>query len=257
MRFSSLVVCSVLLICLPLPAQHASSASSGSHSNSSSSSGSSSHSSLPSSPGVRSTTASEPSQVASAPNGPAGKTTTGVAQQEKRSAFSFFRHPWRTPEPKPAPNLLLFRGPVCKHRPCLLPCPGGTYANSKGGCIIRPVNSCPVGTIWSGSNCAMLSQFLLNDCSGLALMVEQQARRAELAQGQRESICALDPASPECTDLAANSQSEAFRYRELRRQYELCQRRGFFSLAGAYYPFATYYPFSNLFDAYLEVLRDP
>ena len=57
-------------------------------------------------------------------------------------------------------------------------------------------------------------------------------------------------------DLVANSQSEAFRYSELRRQYELCQRRGFFSLADFHYPFGAYYPFSNLFDAYLDALRD-
>jgi hypothetical protein len=110
--------------------------------------------------------------------------------------------------------------------------------------------------MWSGSNCAMLSHFLLNDCSGLALAAERQAQREELVEGERESTCTRDPVSPECSDLAAKSRSEAFRYNQLQQQYELCRGQGFFPFAGGYYPFGGYYEFGNLFNVYLDELRN-
>jgi len=109
--------------------------------------------------------------------------------------------------------------------------------------------------MWSGSNCAVLSHFRLNDCSGLALEMEQQARRAQLVQDQQESSCS-DFAALECTDLADRSQSEADRYRRLQQQYELCRQQGFFSFAGGYYPFGGYYQFGNLFNVYLDALQN-
>jgi len=257
MRFSSLVVCTTLLICLKLPAQHSSSVSSGGHSSSSSSGGFSSHSSPPSSSGIRSSTQPSSSRVAPLRHGPTaelGLSSTGNAQPAKRGVLSFFRRPWKS-GPKPPPANVVLRGPICKHRPCFLPCPGGTYANGKGGCVVPLANSCPGETIWSGSNCAVLSNFRLNDCSGLALAMEQQARRAQFVQDQQESSCS-DPAALECTGLTARSQSEADRYRRLQQQYELCRQQGFFSFAGGYYPFGGYYQFGNLFNVYLDALQN-
>lgn len=255
MRFPSLVACTILSISLFSQAQHSSSSfvSSGGHSSASSSGGVSSHSSTSSSLGSHS-----PSSGISSHSPADGRTTSpaGNAQQEKRSVLSLLRHPWRRPEPKPLPNLVVLRGPACKHGPCVLPCPRGTSPNGKGGCVVPLQDWCPSGTLWTGAGCGMLSQFRLIDCSALALAAERQAQLAQMLASQRGTACAGDPMDAGCTDLAVRSRSEADRHRILQQQYESCRAQGLFSFADGYYPLGGYYQFGNLFNVYVDALRD-
>jgi len=256
MRFPSLVACTILSISLFLLAQHSSSGSSGGHS--SGFSGGASHSSPSSSAGSHSSVRPASPSSGTLSHGSDGRTLgpAGNVQQEKRSALSFLRHPWRRPEPKPLPNVVVLRGPACKHQPCVLPCPRGTSPNGKGGCVVPLQDWCPAGAIWTGAGSGMFSQFRLFDCSGLALAVERQAQLAQQLAGERETACARDPMDPGCTDLAVRSQSEADRYRMLQRQYDWCRARGLFPFADGYYPLGGYYQLGNLFNAYLGAFPD-
>ena len=247
MRFLSLVVCTILLICLPSPTQHLSAVSSGSsagHASGSSASGSSGH---------RSTTS--PSGPHLADGGPEshgpiaklGSDSLGKVERDKGSALSWLWRPRKRPQPKP--RAVTLRGPLCKHGPCVITCPRGTYSNGRGGCFVALESACPLGALWSGSVCSELTQFRVNDCSSLALAAEREAQLAQQLASQQEMACARDLMNAGCTDLRTRSRSEDARYRWLQYQYELCRARG------SYYPLGGYYELGNLFDVYLDALR--
>jgi len=244
MRFLSLVACTILLICLPLLAQHTSTGSSGS----SHASGMSSHSSMASPSGLH------PSHGGPVSHGPMAKPGTGSVgkvERDKSSGISLLWHPWRKPAPKP--KAVTLRGPICKHGPCVVTCPRGTYSNGKGGCFVPLENACPLGTLWSGSVCSELGRFQVIDCSGLALAAQREAQLAQQLANEQEMACARDLMDAGCTDLTAQSRSEAERYRLLQHQYELCRTQGILSFG--YYPLGGYYQLGNLFDVYLDALR--
>jgi len=239
MRFLSLVACTILLICLPLLAQHTSTVSSGAHSGGS-------HGAVAGSPARPSVPSSS-----SLTHGAAVKPEAGSSgnAQEKKSTLSFFLHPWRRPEPK----AVALRGPICKHGPCVISCPRGTYSNGKGGCFVPLENTCPLGTLWSGSVCSELPQFRVIDCSSFALAAEREAQLAQQLASQQEMACARDLMDVGCADLTARSRSQAERYRLLQHQYELCRAQGILSFE--YHPLGGYYQLGNLLDFYLDALR--
>jgi hypothetical protein len=205
-----------------------SSGSSGSHS----SGGSASHSS--SSHSLSSTSASSHSSVHETqsrsihePNAAArGETESS----QKKSFLSFLRHPFRRHEPTPEPTVTPaadLRRPVCFKGPCPV-CPAGQIqgGNGCGGTVItnNAINlhrPCRAGEHWGGGGC--LQEPVLDECSGLRMMMERQAQRAQEAEATRQSACSADP--QQCSVSTNASESEASFYRELQGRYQACQRK--------------------------------
>jgi hypothetical protein len=257
MRLSSLCIAVVLLVCSATFAQHSSGGGSsggsggsgggGSHSSSSggsssSSSSASSHSSggsvshgssvqasrsgFPSSTSGTRESHSNPVQSIREQNaGAQGKTV----HSEKKSLFSFLRHPLRKPEPKPDPKAKLVgdrRRPICVHGRCPVCPPGQVYAG--GGCAAGAVpkhrnNFCSTSELWSGGACLLQTRFL-DDCSGLRMAMERQAQRKQAAESAQQSACSTTSRQG-CSDLTSTAQSEANLYRALQDRYRLCQQR--------------------------------
>jgi hypothetical protein len=163
------------------------------------------------------------------------------AQPEKRSFFSFLRHPFHRPPPKPAPD---FRRRICLTGPCL--CPPG----HKGGCgvaviPIRRHGVCSTPQIWSGAACAFQTN-MLADCSAIRMLMERQAQRMQAAESIRQNACSAG-ATQACSDATAAWQSEASFYSSLRARYLRCQQQN-----GGAFPFSSYmsrYPFAGRLDS--------
>ena len=157
------------------------------------------------------------------------------SQPEKRGFFSFLRHPFRKPEPKPVADL---RKPVCLRGPCQI-CPNGQVRS--GGCgtgtITRehPLHGCWGRAVWSGSACVLQTNYL-DECSALGAMLQRQGQRMQAAESIRQSACATGP-SQECSETAASWQSEESLHQSLRQRYQQCrlQSRHAFA-AGGYGP---------------------
>lgn len=146
-----------------------------------------------------------------------------TAQPEKRSFFSFLRHPFRKPEPKPELKAKLvtnLRRPICLHGRCPVCLPGH-------GCGVLPVygrrNICSARDIWSGGACLLQTPFL-DDCSGLRRMMEQQALRMQAAEAEQQSACST-AGRQDCSDLTSAAQSEGNLYRTLQDRYRMCRQR--------------------------------
>lgn len=143
---------------------------------------------------------------------------------EKRTFFSFLRHPFRKPEPKTV--IVIRRPPFCLKGPCRV-CPVG-QVRSGGGCVGATVprfwNVCSYPQIWNGGEC--LSQTLFIDtCSGLRMFMERQAQRMQAAQSAQQSACAQGQ-SQDCSDATATSQSEERFYQSLQERYRQCRLAG-------------------------------
>jgi len=172
MRLSGLAVAAILLFSSVVVAQHSSggggssggsSGSGGSHSNysggGSSSGGSATHSASPGSRAYRS------SHQTSGSNAAPAIRERGIArvpsQPEKRTFFSFLRHPFSKPQPKSEANL---RRRICAKGPCPV-CPAGQAYGKNGACVASPQgNLCRTGEYWSGGGCVLFANFLAN-CS--------------------------------------------------------------------------------------------
>ena len=253
MRLSSLWVAAVLLVCSATFAQHSSggggssggSTGGGSHGSSSGGSSSSSSSASSHSSGG---SVSRSSSVHGSNSGSASSTSPtreshssaersireqnararGATVSEKKSFFSFLRHPFRKPEPKPDPKAKVAadrRRPICVHGRCLV-CPAG-QAYAGGGCVGRVANHrnnfCSASELWSGGACLLQTRFL-DDCSGLRMAMERQAQRMQAAEAAQQSACTTSSRQG-CSDLTSTAQSEANLYRTLQDRYRLCQQR--------------------------------
>ena len=158
---------------------------------------------------------------------------------EKRSFFSFLRHPFRRPVPKPEPPtkpVADLRRRICLTGPCAV-CPTG-QAHVGGGCVGTVVakhtnNFCSRWDIWSGGACLLQTRFL-DDCSGLRMAMEQQARRMQAAEAAQQSAFSTG-SRQDCSDLTSTWQSEASLYRTLQDRYRLCQQRSL-----SVYPFSSF-----------------
>jgi hypothetical protein len=254
MRLSSLCFAAVLLFCSATFAQHSSggggssggSSGGGSHSGSSGGSSSSSSSASSHSSGG---SVSHSSSVHGSTSGSSSTSLTrdshsnaersileqnagarsATAHSEKKSFFSFLRHPFRKPEPKPDPKTKAVsdrRHPRCVHGPCPVCPPGQVYAG--GGCAAKEFanhrnNFCSTSELWSGGACLLQTRFL-DDCSGFRLAMERQAQRMQAAEATQQSVCTTG-SRQDCSGLTSTAQSEASLYRALQDRYRLCQQR--------------------------------
>lgn len=154
---------------------------------------------------------------------------------EKRSFFSFLRHPFRRPEPNPPPKtkpVTDLRRPVCLRGPCSLCPPGQAHAGGCGGAFyIRHHHThCTSGEIWNGGECLLQTQFL-DSCNGLRMAMRRQQQRMQAAESSRQSACAAG-SSQICIDSMSSAQSETALYNTLQERYQRCMQRS------ASYPFA-------------------
>lgn len=201
------------------------SVSHGSSSHGSSARGSSSTSGSAVSPahGLRSTEAKTQRSIREANSG----LREPSARPEKRGFFSFLRHPFRKPEPKPVADL---RKPVCLRGPCQI-CPNGQAKT--GGCGVGTVvpqrihHGCSGYAVWSGSPCVLQTHYL-DGCSGLRTMLERQAQQMQAADSIRQSACTAG-ASAECSEASASWQSEQNLHQSLQQRYQQCRLQGGYS----------------------------
>ena len=144
-------------------------------------------------------------------------------QPEKRSFFSFLRHPLRRPEPKPVADL---RRPVCFRGPCSA-CPTGT-ANTAGGCtgavlVNRVRDACASWEVWSGGACLLHTHFLA-DCTSLRMAMEQQQQRMAAAELAQRTACGTsDPLN--CSAAGEALRTEQTFYQSLQARYRRCQQQ--------------------------------
>jgi hypothetical protein len=148
-------------------------------------------------------------------------------------SFSFLRHHIprplpNPPGPKPEPKqpVAELRRPICFRGPCLV-CPAGQVhgANGCGGNIIqnRIERRCPAGEYWAIGGCVQQTWYQ-DECGGLRMMMERQAKRMQAAEQDRQISCALGPWQ-QCSDSTSSAASETGFYQELQNRYQVCQRR--------------------------------
>lgn len=158
-----------------------------------------------------------------------------AAVAQKRSFFTFLRHPFRKPQPKvvQAKAGLYLPRPICPKGRCTPGCPTGQV--SKGGACTSPViplcgrgqwnaacsNRCPIGQVWNGGSCGYSARFLDN-CIGLRMALNRQAQRVQAAESIRQSACSNGPAQ-ECSSATSTWQSEESLREKLLRGYEQCR----------------------------------
>jgi hypothetical protein len=145
-------------------------------------------------------------------------------QPEKRSFISFLRHPFRRPELTAAPDI---RRKICISTACQI-CPAGqvqTGVGCSGGKFVQRNQGgiCSNREVWSGGDCLLTTHFL-DDCNGLRMALERQARRMQTADASRRSACA-NGVTMECSSATQSWQSEDNLYRSLRSRYQVCQQR--------------------------------
>jgi len=167
---------------------------------------------------------------------------TTTAQPEKRSFFSFLRHPFRRPQPAPEPTAVAnLRHRVCLSGPCMA-CPAG-QARIGGGCtpaarVVHTHTFCPAGEIWSGGACLLLVRFM-DGCSSLRLLMERQAQSMQSAQSALQGACSAGNPQ-ECSALESTAQSEASMYQALQDRYRLCMQRSRTAYTFSRFPFNGY-----------------
>ena len=177
---------------------------------------------------------------------------SGVHQRavvpEKRSFFTFLRHPFRKPPPKVVaqPALYLPR-PVCPKGKCAPVCPVG-QVRSGGACSTPAVqvcvagqiwngiacgqDQCSHGEIWNGGSCLYRTRFL-DRCFGQRAALERQAQRVQAAEAARRSACANGPAQ-ECSEATGTWQSEENLRRNLLARYQQCQNQSMSTYSAQY-----------------------
>jgi len=155
---------------------------------------------------------------------PSAGMRTASAQPEKRTFFSFLRHPFKRPQPTPEPTAVAnLRHRVCLSGPCMA-CPAG-QARMGGGCApaanaIHTHTFCPAGEFWSGGACLLEARFM-GDCSSLRLLMERQAQSMQAAESARQGACFAGN-TQECATSDSAAQSEAGLYKALQERYRQC-----------------------------------
>ena len=173
---------------------------------------------------------------------PSAGMRTITAQPEKRTFFSFLRHPFKRPQPAPQPtDVANLRHRVCLTGPCMA-CPAG-QARIGGGCApaasaIHTHTFCPAGEFWSGGACLLEARFM-GDCSSLRLLMERQAQSMQAAESARQGACFAGN-TQECATSDGAMQSEAGLYKALQERYRQCLQasRNAYSFSG--FPFNGY-----------------
>jgi hypothetical protein len=256
---------------------HASSGGGGGHSHGGGSShAGSSHGSVGSS---RAGSAKSPSHSsAHAPYAPAGgkrqpaptwtqnkgnRAAAASARPEKRGFFSFLRHPFGRPKPKPAdPDLrprVCLDGPckptapkpvepklmesdlrhrVCLNGPCA-PCAPGEARNKDGACAAVPSNNgqCQSGQFWNGSACAAAPQCQPGEiwnggactvnaiqCAGFNSRAAALANEIRGVKAQMQMSCLGNATAQDCDALQQQYDGAVSRYRMLQNEAPIACR---------------------------------
>lgn len=184
-----------------------------------------------------------------------GEPKSGVSQRaaipEKRSFFSFLRHPFRRPPPKfvKATPALYLPQPCLKGR-CTPACPVGQ--TRKGGVCTTPViplcvpgqpwnsaacgygsrSHCPLGEVWNGTACVYGTRFL-DSCIGLRMALDRQAQRVQNAEAARQRACANGLAQ-ECSEASTTWQGEENLHQNLLSRYQNCRLQSLPSYSAQY-----------------------
>ena len=143
-----------------------------------------------------------------------------TAPPEKRSFFSFLRHPFRRPQSNHVADL---RHYICTNEHCNF-CPVGQVRMGNaciGGVVPRYDNYCSRDELWSGGSC-LLHTYFLPDCSGLLMALQRQEQRVQAADSIRQSAC-MNGATPECLGATRERESEENLYQSLESRYRRCQ----------------------------------
>jgi len=175
---------------------------------------------------------------------------SGVPQRavvpEKRSFFTFLRHPFRKPPPKVVARPALYLPkPVCPKGKCAPACPVG-QVSSRGVCSTPAVqlcvagqtwnrscyDQCSVGEIWNGSSCLYHTRFL-DSCFAHRTALERQAQRVQAAEAARRNACANGPAQ-ECSEATSTWQGEENLRRNLLARYQQCQSQSMSTYSAQY-----------------------
>ncbi len=165
---------------------------------------------------------------------------------EKRSFFTFLRHPFRKPPPRVVahPALYLPR-PVCPKGKCAPVCPVGQVRSGRA-CSTPVVQVCVAGQtwnhscrdecshreIWNGGSCLYHTRFL-DSCFAQRAALERQAQRVQAAEAARRNACANGPAQ-ECSEATGTWQSEENLRRNLLARYQQCQTRSMSTYSARY-----------------------
>lgn len=143
---------------------------------------------------------------------------------EKRTFFSFLRHPFRKPEPKAA---VAPRPPVCLKGPCRI-CPPGQAGR---GCIAGPPEylhhargECRYPLFWTGSSC-LASTPAYDLCGALLRESQRQGERMQAAQTAEQNACSQGQ-SQTCSEATASRQNEESLYRSALDRYRRCRMGG-------------------------------
>lgn len=139
---------------------------------------------------------------------------------EKRSFFSFVRHPFHRPNPKLRTAISPVR-PICFRGLCGV-CPAGQAR--AGGCSTTMIPTpqrygCSYQGLWDG-RCIGQTQ-LFGECSGLRFGLAQQLLRMQSAESRMQDNC-RGGATQECSETTAARDSEANLYRALEAKYRSC-----------------------------------
>lgn len=242
MRLAGLAVAVILLFSSVVVAQHSSggggssggsSSSGGFHSSYSGGGGSSRDSATHNaSPGSR---AYQSSHQTSGSNAAPAIRERGIAhvpsQPEKRTFFSFLRHPFSKPQPKTEANL---RRRICAKGPCPV-CPAGQAYGKNGACVASPQgNLCRTGEYRTGGGCVLFANFLGNCSTDPDGELMAARRNMEATKRSMEAACSQDPAGNECSEENVLYQRAVDLHRQRLeshiRAYEECQRSPSFVL---------------------------
>jgi len=158
------------------------------------------------------------------------------SQPEKRTFFSFLRHPFRKPQLKTEADL---RRRICAKGPCPV-CPAGQASGKNGACVASPQgNLCRTGEYWNGDGCVLFANFLANCSTDPDGELMAARRNMEAAKRSMEAACSQDRAGHECSEENVLYQRAVDVHRQRLeshiRAYEECQRRpSFVSPPGLY-----------------------
>jgi hypothetical protein len=150
-----------------------------------------------------------------------GSSTSKPTQPEKRGFFSFLRHPFRRPEPKPRPEIKPAEPDLhlaCKHEPCAV-CPPGRSMGKTGGCgaATPPVTiargECRAGLVWNGVACGNTI-----DCARFTGQAAALANELRGIKAEMETACSNNSSAQECSEVTLRYYGAVSRYRELQNE---------------------------------------
>lgn len=182
--------------------------SSGSHS----SGGKGSNASL-TRPGTRSPEAAHPIRE---PNG----ALQAKATPEKRTFFSFLRHPFRRPQPK---TVVVQHPPVCRKGPCHV-CPPGKLGRGCGVPAVLVRNECGYPQVWSRGYCTSPTP-IVDTCDALLRDLQRQEQRMQAAQAAEQNACGQGMPQA-CSEATTTRQNEERLYRSALSNYQRCRMGG-------------------------------